>query len=183
VAEEPYKALQDDVILPNVHKGSVEVGWLPNGDWLLFFSEELEGYQVRRPVSTDYWQGLDTGLRQAGFNLIVLLVPNKYTVYGDMVDNSRIFVTPPGSFLEAMHGSLKNIGITAINATEALRREARARITSQQYVYYRDDTHWNAEGTAAAAAEVARVLCTRNSECADKACSERFLGHGFLDTR
>ncbi|MEE9263148.1 MAG: hypothetical protein V3V11_01720, partial [Vicinamibacteria bacterium] len=91
----------------------------------------------------------------------VFFIPTKYRVYFDFLESGdrmgrRVVNPAPGYVaLEAFFGER---GIPVIDLTGPMRKTARRLLEEDRYVFWRDDTHWNGNGIAVAAAEVARFL-------------------------
>ena len=85
LANRMYRVFQNDRILPNPYARNASVRRLANGREMLFLAGELEGGDASRPVDAAYWVWLERELRSDGFQLVVLLVPNKSTVYAPLL--------------------------------------------------------------------------------------------------
>jgi len=84
----------------------------------------------------------------------IFFVPVKYRVYAQWLPAQTL----PNEQWKYLAEASSQAGIPAHDLTSVLSAEA-ARILSQgQYVYWRDDTHWNCNGMRVVAAEVARIL-------------------------
>ena len=85
-----YKSFQDDRVFPNVHKEKVAVRHLRDGHPMLFL-RAIE--KPRRfdgiPRSVDVYAKLRDNLRAAGFDLALVIVPGKLTVYGPLLGKPR----------------------------------------------------------------------------------------------
>lgn len=155
-AEKVYKSFADDRILPNVFKEEVVVGRLLNGDAILFLRSEVENFYRPRGDSEilatrDYFVQLQAALRQEGFELIVVLMPNKYSIYHSLLANPRLSdvdsVHPDARLQTQLHAK----GVRVVNLTPTLLARAATDLREGQYLYWRDDTHWNDRGTTLAA--------------------------------
>ncbi len=88
----------------------------------------------------------------------VFFVPTKYRVYHSLLDapGRRLRVPSPG------HATLEQVflpyGIPVIDLTPALIEGAHSLLEREEYVFWRDDTHWNAHGIRIAAREVAAFV-------------------------
>jgi SGNH hydrolase-like domain, acetyltransferase AlgX len=157
LAENAFRRLLDDRIFPNVHRDAAVEKTLSSGDWMLFYRDEMKNYDQERLVSTEYWTKLRAGLDAASLGLLVVLVPDKYTVYHRHLLDATSTLVPPEQFLAAMESALRSAGIPVVNLTEAFQREAAAGLSRKTYIYHRDDTHWNDLGIAVAAREIAQA--------------------------
>jgi hypothetical protein len=124
---------------------------------MLFYRDEMKNYEAPRRVSIEYWTLLQAGLGPASLRLLIVLVSNKYTVYYRHLVDATPTAVAPEQYLTATESALRGAGIPVVNLTEALQREATEALRRGEYLYHRDDTHWNGAGIATAAREVARV--------------------------
>jgi hypothetical protein len=150
--------LQNDVVLPNPYKDAVVRETLTNGTPILFFGEEVStAYAVRDvdgPIRN--WKQLSDELAKAHLNLVLLLVPNKYTIYYPML-RAPVRGQPQGShYLSALEGRLRQEGIPVINLTDEFMHDAASEFQHGRYIYWLDDTHWNSEGIEIAARAIMR---------------------------
>lgn len=165
-AEQLFKVLQDDRILPNPYASLVVKKTLWNGDWMLFYEREMKPYEARRRVSVEYWTVLSRELTRAGFRFVVVLVPNKYTVYYRSLADPAQLALRPETFLEETEAALRVAGVPVINLTRALQLQAEKDLAGGSYLYYRDDTHWNSSGIEVGAFQIWRALqATGQSLC------------------
>jgi hypothetical protein len=99
--------------------------------------------------------------------LIVLLVPDKYVVYHDLLSP-----TPHGPdrepFLDLVEKRLVAEGVPVVNLTPIFRERARALIDNDKYLYFLDDTHWNAEGIHEAAESIVESSAFSGHSCRAK---------------
>lgn len=95
-------------------------------------------------------------LRARGSELVILLVPDKEQAYREWLPDrlaSESNPLPP-SCLIALEEKLRAAGIPVCNVLAPFRDRA----AEGEFLYYRDDTHWNDRGVAIAARELARVV-------------------------
>jgi hypothetical protein len=159
-----FKHVENDSFLPNRFASAVVPDELVNGDPILFRAEQVS--PKRRPGSVDdavaYWQALRQQLRAHDLELLVVLVPSQYIVYGPLSRN-----TPPsadrGDYLGAIERGLVASGVPVVNLTETFRAAARDGLEAHRYIYWHDDTHWNRDGAALAARKIADAM-TRTTE-------------------
>src|SRR5207302_1182230 len=144
------KALEDDRILPNRYAGYVVRATLDNGDPMLFQASEVNNFYRRREVRLDYWQWLRDTLRPAGFDLLVVLVPSKYTVYRPFLVDQRPGPGAGADYLDRLEQDLRAAGIPVLNLTPLISAEAARDLRHDRYLYWLDDIHWNARGIALA---------------------------------
>jgi hypothetical protein len=158
VAERAYRRVQDDHILPNPYRSSVARRQLVNGREILFVPAEVETDGLRRTPRVDYWVQLRDELRESGLELAVLLVPNKYTVYGALLRPPAPSGGSAADYLSRLELQLRAQGIEAVNLERAFRVHAREALDEGSYIYWLDDSHWNGRGIDIAAEELARAV-------------------------
>jgi hypothetical protein len=92
---------------------------------------------------------LDGVLKQRGTSLIILLVPDKEQVYRDLLPPRLLGPegTLPASCLLELENELRAEGIPVVD----MLRQFEALAAVDRMLYYRDDTHWDAEAIALAA--------------------------------
>ena len=154
VSEHALKALADDRILPNSYAGQVVRATLYNGDSMLFLASFVTNFHSRREVAVDYWRWLRDELRKARFDLLVVLVPGKYTVYRPFLVHQRPVGPGAGDYLDRLEHELQARGISVLNLTPVLSAEAARYLKRGEYLYWLDDIHWNARGIDVAAAAI-----------------------------
>ena len=88
-------------------------------------------------------------------NLVqIFFVPVKYRVYAKWLVDKPL----PNAQLDYLQQAAKQAAIPVFDLTPALVQEAERLLAQGQYVYWRDDTHWNCNGMRAVAAPVAGQL-------------------------
>jgi len=86
-------------------------------------------------------------------------IPAKYRVYGDRLEGPWARTLPrPSSGFESLRQYGEAHGIATVDLTPALTEAAQRLLPQGEYVFWRDDTHWNPAGIRAAAAVVAQKL-------------------------
>lgn len=124
---------------------------LVNGGTMLFFvPDNTVALDPNRQISPDYLVWLKSELAKLNLDLVVLLVPNKYSVYGPLVKDPRA-VRPSGLSLQRLADSLTAHDVFVVNVSEALKKQAATLLPQNEYVYFIDDTHWNERGISVAA--------------------------------
>jgi hypothetical protein len=154
------KSLQDDVLEPNSYAGNVARGKLANGDEMLFLPADLDPYGDPQPAITawsDFLNRYAGELQKRDLRLVVLLVPNKYTVYGPLTlggpreaEGARL--------LAGLADRLRASGLPVVDSTPLFVAQAALRLPRHEYLYWRDDTHWNAAGIELAAEAGSREM-------------------------
>jgi hypothetical protein len=166
ISEGVFRLLKDDRILPNSYQENVVRATLRNGDWMLFYPDELATYEKEWPVDISYWARTASELNEIGLTLIVVLVPNKYAVYHGLLAEPLPVAVTPGKLLQRVEAELRTVGIIVVNLTNVLGLAAARGLDLHQYVYWRDDTHWNEQGISIAAAEIYRAVPGLREACA-----------------
>lgn len=91
----------------------------------------------------------------------IFFIPDKYRVYYPFLGPAGDSAIPPNKQWEYLTWAAGQAEIPVTDLTGPLREEAGRLLPEGRYVFWRDDTHWNCEGMAVAAREVARVLGQR----------------------
>jgi len=86
----------------------------------------------------------------------IFFIPTKYRVYAPLLDEPAL--PEPAPALRAIERYYQSLSVPVVDLTPSLRRRARVLFEEKRTVFWRDDTHWNAEGITVAAGEVARWL-------------------------
>ena len=151
-SEHALKAWENGRILPNRYVGRVVRGRLASGDSMLFLSYFFGKFHQKREVPTAYWTWLQKELRAGGLELAVVIVPSGYRVYRPFLVEPK---PKPGEAVDDYPGrvedDLRRAGIPALNLTAPLSAAAAKGLQEKQYLYWRDDIHWNVQGTEVAA--------------------------------
>jgi hypothetical protein len=159
-ARRALRLVQDDRLFPNPDRNAVLRARLRGGPEMLFQGTDA----AWRPAPTTiaaaerYFTWLERRLRRDGVRLLVVLAPRKYTVYGPLVDGGIGDVDTGARLLTRIAQRLTDRGVPVVDLTPALRAAARDSLAAGRYVYFLDDTHWNARGIAVAADTVAAAV-------------------------
>jgi hypothetical protein len=149
-----FKSLCDDRILPNRYRQAVVPKQLPDGKRILFLKDEVEltlhppddAYISRRAAYFDFYS---RELAKRGLQVYVILIPNRYTLYGPLVDNYR----PTGPrYLDKLEAALRDKKVPVMNTLPLLESRAAEDVVTGNLPYYREDHHWSAEGVRRIAA-------------------------------
>lgn len=148
-----YRQLEDDRILPNSWAANVAPLRLRNGHSMLFLPLDLESTGRARDATrqADHFVWLRSELAQFDLQLVVVLVPDKSTVYGPLLAEPLLDSEKAARFLADLESELAARSIAAIDLTPSLRRAAEDGLSRDEYVFWSDDTHWNPRGIAVAA--------------------------------
>lgn len=150
------KRLQNDSLLPNSFARFVVQERLQNGELMVFLPAEFQSPEDRRAAANRwarYFRWYEEELRKDRLELIVLLVPNRPTIYGPLLAHPQD-VSPAADTLSELEVALRRAGVDVVSLAPAFAEEAAARLADRNYLYLLDDTHWSGAGTAIAADEL-----------------------------
>ena len=155
-----HRRTQNDRLLPNTAAARVIRSRLANGREVLFLADERTVYHDghRLDGAERYFTWLSNRLALQGQRLLVVLAPQKYTVYAPLLRQSDPGPGASPASLEALAARLAARGISVVNLTRPLQDAARAALAHDSLIYWRDDTHWNARGNEVSARAVAAAL-------------------------
>ena len=146
-AQKAVRALEDDRVLPNRLAANVVQRELPDGSPVLLDPVDLERANSYHSEagSVAFYAQLRRELAAMNLKLLVVLVPNKHTVYGDLL--KQVGDPPPNTdFLARLQAGLAGEQIPVVNLTDRFRAAAAAGLPNKQYVFWLDDDHWSPEG-------------------------------------
>ena len=149
------RALENDAVLPNRFANNVVEGQLRNSDWMLFLPSRIA--PVDSPDAAvarwaDFFGRLSRELGRDNLELVVVIVPEKFTVYAPLL----AWPPPPAEgdvLLGQLERRLHEAFIRVVNVTPAFRAAAAELAEHHRYIYWQDDTHWNECGVTIAVAE------------------------------
>lgn len=102
------------------------------------------------------WSQIREDVRQIKDRIaLIVFIPTKYRVYQPAIDPG---VTLPSEQLVFTRDLAAKLGVPMIDITPALREAAVRAGARGEFVYWRDDTHWNPVGINIAASEIANAL-------------------------
>jgi hypothetical protein len=158
-AMEAKKAVENDWLLHNRYRDHVRSFALPHGNRMLVRAGDLERVQsdVDDSVVADrsaYIAWWNEQMARRGARMIVLLVPEKMSVYGPLLGVKL----PAEPFLDRMERDLTARGIEVVNGLTLLRATAESDLASGKLAFLREDEHWNAEGVDRLAKAVAEAM-------------------------
>jgi hypothetical protein len=165
LSERTMKALENGRILPNGHAVNVVKATVNNGDTMLFPIAHVKNFYTKRGVAADYWTWLQTDLHTEHLDLLVLLVPGKYSVYRPFLVDQPPLGDGVGDFLADVERELRAAGVPVLNLAPMLAAQAAAHLARHEYLYWLDDTHWNAQGIDLAAAAIHAAWPLAGSPC------------------
>jgi hypothetical protein len=136
-----------------------------DGGWLVYTAEnDIEGYQRADAFSETELRRIQSSLdalagryEQQGITLVVVVPPNKNTIYPERVP-AAIPILGQQSGLDQLVEFLAEHGRMQILDLRAPLRAARA----EREIYYATDTHWNDYGAFVAYQEIMSVLLERH---------------------
>ncbi len=152
-----FRKMENAVWLPNPSEKLVLVGYLRNGDSMLFLPSEVENFYRPKNDSPNYLAEINALVHCSGNDLLVVLVPDKYNVYHSLLRDEQQAPPESKSHLNQLEEDLQRLGIPVLNLTGALRSQAAEGLQRREYNYILDDTHWNRIGIQTAAMEILRV--------------------------
>lgn len=155
-----YRRARNDVLLPNTGAARVIRARLSNGAEALFLAAERDILHHQRAAegAERYFMWLASRLALRGRRLLVVLAPQKYTVYAPLLQAPDPGPDASVHYLAELERRLTARGIAVVNLVDPLRAAARRALGADSLIYWRDDTHWNAAGNDIAARAIAPVL-------------------------
>ena len=114
-------------------------------------NEEVPAEDFQRAVATI--RSYHDGLRKKGIRFIFFPIPNKETIYYELLPAGKRPV-----FIPKLVSALEALGIEVIDS-QLIFEEARRR--KGTLLYHRDDTHWNGEGVRVFAEALASLIGDR----------------------
>ena len=165
LSERALKALENGRVLPNSYAANVVKAAVNNGDTMLFPVAHVRNFYAKRDVAADYWTWLQTSLRNEHLDLLVLLVPSKYWVYRPFLVDQPMLGDGAGDYLARLERELRAAGIPVLNLAPMFATQAAAHLARHEYLYWLDDTHWNAQGIDLAAAAIHAAWPLAGSSC------------------
>jgi hypothetical protein len=158
VSTKVEKRLQNDSLLPNSFARFVVQEKLRNGEPITFLPAEFQSPADPRTAAdrwARYFSWYADSLRKDGLQLVVLLVPNRPTIYGPLLAHPRD-ESHSAATLAEIEAAARGVGVDVVSLEPRFSREAPAMLSENKYLYLLDDTHWSGTGTAIAADEVFR---------------------------
>jgi hypothetical protein len=154
------KQLRNGVLLPNSFQDFVLEEKLRNGETMVFLPVEFKS-PANRALAAERWAAYFAWyageLQKDGFDFVVLLVPNRSTIYAPLLEHPRD-TGVSREILKQLASRLEEQHLRVVSLLSRYDAEASARLPRNSYLYLLDDTHWNGDGTAIAAEEILKVL-------------------------
>jgi hypothetical protein len=86
-------------------------------------------------------------------------------VYGPLLADRETSRDNETTFFDRLERELVASNVPVVNLTAAMSREAAERALRDEYLYWRDDIHWNREGIQFAASEILRHPAIGKAAC------------------
>jgi hypothetical protein len=144
--------LESRSVIPRSATGGVSVHYLQNGARFLTRPEE-DGRLVTPPTDDQVEATVSAvtevcaALKRAKYEVSVVLIPDKLTVYAPYLRDSFAGARNAGVYLQRLQTTLRRREVDVINPLPQLQRAAASEMFHGCRIYYRDDTHWTACGT------------------------------------
>lgn len=87
----------------------------------------------------------------------VFFIPTKYRVYKPWIKDGPA-VTEPAAGLVALHRYFDARHIPIVDLTPTLQTAAKEHLAKGEFIYWRDDTHWNAKGIKSVIPDIKRCI-------------------------
>jgi hypothetical protein len=153
------KKIQDDTLLPNSFAAFVIQEKLRNGEPIVFLPAEFKSPSDPQKAANRwaaYFAWFAAELHKDGLDLVVLLVPNRTTIYAPLLAEPR-GVSASRATLDAFRNALGNVHVCTVPLEPRYTQEATMLLEDKKYLYFLDDTHWNGIGTSVAAGEIFKL--------------------------
>jgi len=150
------KKLQNNILLPNSFAAFAVQKNLRNGVPMVFLPHEFTF--PADPAQTaarwgSYFAWYSAELRKDGLDFVVVIIPSRFSIYGPFLNPPQETPASPAVHA-ALVADLQLAGVPVISLLPRYTRDAALLFPKPAYLYYTDDTHWNACGTAVAASEI-----------------------------
>jgi predicted outer membrane lipoprotein len=150
-------------------------------DWLEYSKDgNLDNYQNAKPASTEDLEKirekirrLYQQLRQRNITLLIVVIPNKATIYPDKLSD-EIQKLGPESHLDQLRTYLKQNGPAVLLDLRPTLQAGR----KKQDVFYRTNTHWNPYGAFLGYTKIIQTLSNTYPQLQPKKLSEFKIKQG-----
>jgi hypothetical protein len=158
-----FNKLANDRFFPNESAPTVRSLALPDGKKLLFRDYEFGLPELDRgpdavAQTARGFDWLKSEMEKRHLRLIVLLLPNRFTIYAPILAHMD---GPWTHYLDQLDAELHKSGIETVNGLEVYRSAAKQEIQTGQLSFYREDPHWNPNGVERIAGPVANAIAKR----------------------
>ena len=157
--------LYDDYFLPSPFHQLGFRETLLNSEQILFWKKNTERTVSRHDeeLLALKLKDFSSKLSLENLDFTVVLLPSSYSSYHKLIENPK-YTMPTSSFLMRFHKQLEERGVRVINLEKDMRQATERAYREGKYLYWRDDTHWNADGIEVASGLIARRLNLVSSE-------------------
>ncbi len=141
------KTVENDILLHNRYREHAPSFPLPDGHQMLVLDRELlhdvtEYEESLISDRADYIAWWAERIAERGARMVVLLVPDKMSVYGPALGVKM----PADPYLNRMERQLSRRGLQVVNGLPLLRATAQEDIASGHLAFLREDQHWSVSG-------------------------------------
>lgn len=98
---------------------------------------------------------------------VAFFIPDKFRVYFDFIEDKNLKRLPDKNW-EFLSAEARNFNAVPINLTSPFIEETKRLLESDQYIYWRDDTHWNGNGMKLSSKILSDLVLENNLECLNK---------------
>ena len=163
LAERALRPLQNDRLLPNGYARRVVARRLVTGETALFHPDDVAAYYRHQPeeAAAAYVARFADAVAAANLDLLVVLVPHKYSVYYPLLAEPAPPALDAEPFLDRLEARLCGRGIAVVNLAAPYRALTAQIPEGHEHLYWLDDAHWNPRGIAVAAAQIQRALAAQ----------------------
>lgn len=160
MAREGQNFILQKLDIPNPLEEKVAVKELKDGKPFLFNWRSIRYYGENRESDKNktvgYIKKFRDTLSNKGFDLAVVFLPSKYSVYADSLkDYDRSVYQESPTYLEQLEKEFRGQKIKTLNLTNKLKEKAKSELSSHSYLFFPDDTHLTQKGIDFVAAEIA----------------------------
>jgi hypothetical protein len=167
------KTIENNWLLHNRYSDHAFSYPLPDGHSFLVLDRELTHDSEEYDESViadraDYIAWWNARMAERGARMVVLLVPDKMSVYGPALGVKL----PAHPYLLRMERQLEQRGLRVVNGLTLLRATAREDLLSGRLAFLREDQHWSVSGVerlGVATAEAIRSLSNRGAPVVSRA--------------
>ena len=163
IAREAQNNLLEKLDIPNPLEEKVAIKKLSDGKPILFNWRSIRYYGENRESDKKktiaYLKKFRDLLSKKGFDLAVVFLPSKYSVYADSLKdfNASDYKESP-TYLERLEKELNAVNIKTLNLTDGLREKSKVELNNHKYLFFPDDTHLTQYGIDFVAGEIADWL-------------------------
>lgn len=130
---------------------------LQNHKEFLFLPVSVQNYRPVTSVQDDseFFSGLRDILKSRGISLHVVLIPEKYSAYHQLLEKPmNPYVPDDQHYLTKVEEALKMLNVPVLNLLRPFQDLSREELSKGRYIYWPDDTHWSGEAIRKMSVEV-----------------------------